>query len=101
MGQLSTLLEIVKDEKLTLPDLEKYRDQLTHLYSAILIERSELRKREAFFFMDESRRELSDVQKKREWRITPEGQRLLEIDAYRAAVPKELDSLKSRIYSQL
>ncbi len=96
---LKELLEAVKEEALSKELIEKYRDALIHIHTKVCIERAELKKTEAFFFINS--KEESDIAKKRAWRVTPEGQRLLEIEAYKAALPKEIDSLRSRIYSLL
>lgn len=99
MSQLTDILTAVKDEKLTLDQCERYRDMLVHIYTTVLLERAELRKKEAIYFMEHKLE--SDVATKRAWRVTPEGQRLLMLEAYKAALPKEIDSLRSRIYSLL
>jgi hypothetical protein len=100
MSTFRELLEMVKDEGLTLPLLEKYRDELVHLHSSMQLQLAELEKKEAFFFVDKEGDE-SDVSRKRAWRATEEGQRSLELNRFIKACVKEIDSLKSRIYSQL
>ena len=101
--QLSNLLTAVKEKNLNKEQLEDFYSQMIHLNTQILIERAELRKKEAFFFMDSKQVDPneSDTSIKRRWRVTSEGQRLLELEAYKSALPKELDSIKTRIYSFL
>jgi len=97
--KLKELLETVKDERLPQPMLEKYRDELIHLQTMVLMERADLQKKEAFYFLDNKKE--NDVSTKRAWRVTPEGQRLIELDAYKSALPKEIKSLESRVYALL
>lgn len=103
MSQLKSLLEAVKDHKLSKEQLEGYHAELTHLYSAVLLERADLRKKEAFFYMDAMKNDPdeSDTSIKRKWRVEPDGQRLLELEAYKTVLPKEIDSCKTRIYALL
>ncbi len=103
MSKLKDLLISVQDKALSKEQCEDYHAELTHLYSGVLMERAELRKKEALYFADKMRDnpDLSDANIKRQWRVEPEGQRLLELEAYKAILPKEIDSLKSRIYSLL
>lgn len=96
MSQLTQLLEAVKDENLDLATIEKYRDQLVHLHSAMQIELAEKEKQEAVFIAQST--EPSEVARKRAWKITPAGQRQIELNRYVKAVSKEVDSLKSRVY---
>lgn len=97
---LHEILEQVKEENLTLTQCESMRDQLVHIYTTVLLERATLRKKEALFFMQKMAGEekMSDVAIKRKWRMTPEGQRLIDLEAYKMALPKEISSLQSRIF---
>ena len=103
VSQLTSLLAEVKEEKLDLPHLELLRDKMVHLFSLVMLERADLRKKEAFYFADEMNKDpnASDASIKRRFRVTADGQRLLELEAYKAILPREMDSLKSRIYAQL
>lgn len=94
---LKEALEAVKDKTLNLRQLEDFRDDLIHIHTQLQLEQAELEKREAFYFMESQ--EKTDIATKRKWRVTPEGQRLIELNRYTKAVVKEVDSLKSRIYS--
>lgn len=97
--KLKDLLAAVPDKKLTKQQIEGYYDDLTHLYSGVCLELADLKKKEAFYFIDH--KQDSDVATKRAWRVTPEGQRMIELDTYKNVIPKELASLKNRIYSLL
>lgn len=101
MSRLTQLLEAVKTKNLSKAQLEDYHADLIHLYSAVLIERSDLRKKEAFYFAEKMRDGASDVSIKRMFRVTDDGQRLLELEAFKAILPKEIDSIKTRIYALL
>lgn len=99
---LLELLEAVKDEHLGKAQLEKYRDAMTHLHSEFQIELADIEKREAIFF-EKTKREatekISDVSIERTWAVTADGQRQIELNRYIKTVAKEIDSLKSRLYS--
>lgn len=103
MTQLATILKEVQDDKLDLVHLELLRDKLVHLFSLVMLERADLKKKEALYFAEKMREnpEESDARIKRMWRVTTEGLRLLELEAYKVILPKEIDSLKSRVYSLL
>lgn len=96
---LLELLDAVKDEKLPKEMIEKYRDTMIHLHTQMQFEMADLEKKEALYFV--KFRLDSDVATKREWRITTEGQRMILLNRYIKAIVKEIDSLKSRIYSLL
>lgn len=96
--KLSELLEAVKDEKLSLPMIEKYRDEMVHLHSAMQIELADLEKKEALYFDKHSAPDVSDISVKRKWRVTDDGQRAILLNRYIKVIVKEIDSLKSRVY---
>lgn len=95
---LLELLETVKEEKLSLEHIEKYRDELVHLHSAMQIELAGIEKEEAIFFNAESAPDVTDISIKRRWRATDKGQRQILLNRYIKVVVKEVDSLKSRVY---
>lgn len=99
--KLRELLQAVKEDNLPLEQVEKYRDELVHLHSAMQLELAELEKKEAIFFHDFMGPEVSDVSLKRRWRYKAEGLRMIELNRFIKACVKEIDSLKSRIYSLL
>lgn len=99
MSKLLDLLLTVRDENLTKEQCESYRDQLIHFHTDLQLEIAELEKKQAMFFVD--RDGFSDISIKRKWRASDDGQRLLTLNRYTKATVKEIDSLKSRIYSKL
>lgn len=96
---LRELLEVVKDENLGQRQLESYRDDLIHLHSSMQLRAAELEKQEARFFMASHLD--TDIATKRAWRVTDAGQELISLNRELKAIVKEIDSLKSRIYSLL
>lgn len=96
---LRELLESVKDTKLSKPQIEAYYDELTHLYSDVCFALADLKKKEAVYFIDH--KQDSDVATKRMWRVTPDGARMIDLETYKNVIPRELASLKNRIYSLL
>lgn len=103
MSQLTDLLEKVKDDKLTLEQCEKYRDEMIHLHTLMQIEMADLEKKEAIFYDQKAQKEpdITGIALKRAWKASEEGQRLILLNRYLRAVVKETDSLKSRIYGHL
>ena len=97
--KLDEALRAVKDETLPLAKLEELRDDLIHLLTELRLERAKLKKLEAMYFLES--KESSIQAKKYAWRATPEGQRLIEVDAYIPAVNMECDGLQSRIYAAI
>jgi len=97
MTTLKSLLEAVKDENLTQEQCEAYRDSLIHMHTSLQMEMATLEKAEAFYLMDSE--EETEVGKKRAWRVTEKGQRLIELNRWTKAVIKEVDSLRSRVFS--
>lgn len=95
---LKELLEVVKDDKLPLNLIEKYRDEMVHLHSAMQIELADIEKEEAMYFDKYSAPDVSDVSVKRKWRVTEKGQRGILLNRYIKVIVKEIDSLKSRVY---
>lgn len=98
--KLLELITKVKDETLSREDLEKYRDQLSSLFSEMQLEMATLEKEEAMFMGsgDVFSREFSVASKKVAWKATPSGQRLITLKRYALATKEMLNSLKSRIY---
>ncbi len=99
MSQLKTLLEQVRDQNLNKSELEHYHSEFTNLFSQIHLELAELEKAEAMYILGS---ELpTDIAKKRAWKGTLYGQRLIELNHFAKACEKQLSSIKNRIYSQL
>lgn len=99
MNSLKETLQEVKDKNLNKQQIEEYYDDLTHVYSAVCLELAEIKKLEAFYFLDHKQE--TDIATKRAWRVTKEGQRMLELEMFKLVIPRELSSLKNRIYSLL
>lgn len=101
--KLLELFEAVKDESLPLPMVEKYRDEMVHLHTAMQIETADLEKLEAIFIYERlnptlSNEPVSNAEAERAWDVTDRGQRQMLLNRYLKAVAKEIDSLKSRVY---
>lgn len=94
--KLTELLEAVQEKNLSKTQLEEYRDSFSNLFAQIHIEMADLEKAEAMYFLAS---ELpTDIGKKRAWKGTEKGQRLIELDHFSKACEKMLSSLKSRLY---
>lgn len=94
---LKELLEQVKLEHLQKGDLERLHTEFINLYSLLMLEKSELEQEEALFFLGHE--EKSDIAAKRKWRGSNKGLRLITLDNYEKVITKNLQSLKSRLYS--
>lgn len=94
---LKELLEQVKNEHLPKGELENLHTAFTNLYSLLMLEKSELEQEEALFFLGHE--EKSDVAAKRKWRGSHKGLRLIQLDNYGKVITKNLQSIKSRLYS--
>lgn len=96
---LSDVLASIRDEKLTLPLLEQYRDSLIHFKTDLLKSVADLKKKKAIYLIREP--EKSAVSRKMQWDALPEGQRLIELEADLRGLPDEIDGLMSRIYAAI
>lgn len=114
--KLQDLVQSVTEKNLTKQQLEDYHTELTGLYAQMMWEMAELEKKEAVFFLENKDKLVattskngagsatntavrSDVEVKRMWRGTPEGQRLIELKNYEKATSKVLTSLRNRMYA--
>lgn len=95
---LQDLIISVKEQNLQKDQLEKYRDQLSYLFSDMQIEMSLLEKEEALF-MNGKNDDDSAISRKIQWKATKSGQRLIVLKRYTLATKELLNSLKSRLYS--
>ena|SRR3990167_4742758 len=98
MNQLEELFVAVRDEKLSLVLIEKYRDEMVHLHTRMQIELADIEKAEAIYFVERSQPDITDISIKRTWRATEKGQRQILLNRYLKAIAKEIDSLRSRVY---
>jgi hypothetical protein len=96
---LKELLLAVRDESLGKDRLEKLHSEMTHLHSDMQVELADIEKEEALFFLERTNPQTSDVSIKRLWRAGGRGQREIELNRYIKTVAKELNSLKSRLFS--
>lgn len=95
--KLKELLLKVNEKQLSKEQIEAYRDELANLFALMQLELADLRKAKAIYFIE--KREKTDVATERNWAVTKEGQREIELSHYCKAVEKILSSLKSRLYS--
>lgn len=95
--KLIELIKAVNEKQLSKDELEKYRDELANLFAQMQFEIAEIRKNKAFYFVE--KREKTDVMTERNWAVTKEGQREIELSHYCKATEKILSSLKARLYS--
>lgn len=96
---LKELLEQVKLEHLQKGDLERLHTEFINLYSVLIIEKSDIEQEEALFFLGHE--EKSDIAAKRKWRGSSKGLRLIQLDNYEKVITKNLQSIKSRLYSSV
>ena len=99
--KLLELLQSVKDQTLEKEQLEEYRDSLCSMYSDLQIEVADLEKKEAIYYVSNKTPEKSAVSVKYDWKVTPEGQRLILLNRYLKGTSRVIDSLKMRIYAKL
>lgn len=91
------LIEAVKEDKLSKEQLEDYNTQLSNLFAQMMLELSELEKKEAMFMSTKGADE-SVASVKIRWKATSEGQRLISLKRYVLATKELINSTKSRIY---
>lgn len=97
---LKDLILKVKDESLSREDLEKYRDQLSNLFSEIQMEIADLEKEEALFLNSKGQDE-SVASVKIRWKASESGQRLIVLKRYALACKEMISSCKNRIYDKI
>jgi hypothetical protein len=94
--KLREIITAVQEKRLDKDQLGQYRDELANVAALIQLEMAELEKKEALYFIDNKQE--SDIATKRAWKVTKEGQRMIELAHYFKACEKILSSLKSRLY---
>jgi hypothetical protein len=97
--KLPDLIIAVKERNLTKDQLEAYRDDISGVFAQMQLEMAELEKSEALVMGHESYAEFSVAERKVKWKVSPKGQRLIELKRYSLACKELLNSLKSRLYS--
>lgn len=95
--QLRDLMVAVKEPHLTKTQLEEYRTLLANLSAEMQLEKADIEKKEALYLIADSAD--THVARKRAWKATADGQRLIELDNHVRAVNKLYDSVKSRLFS--
>jgi hypothetical protein len=98
--QLSDVIKVVKDNKLSKEQLEQYFDMVSALSAELLMEISELEKQEALY-MDSKSKDESVASKKVSWKGSTGGQRLIVLKRYVEASKILLRSIKNKIYAKL
>lgn len=99
MSQLKSLLEAVKDHKLSKEQLEDFHAELTQLFALMHLEMASLEKEEAIYLAGNT--EDTAIAVTRAWNAGEKGQRMIELKHFLRASEKMLSSLKNRIYSLL
>ena len=94
--KLLELIKKVNDKELSKEQLESYRDEIVNLFAQMQFELAQIRKDKAVYFLE--KREKTDIGTERNWQVTAEGQREIELSHYSKATEKILSSLKSRLY---
>lgn len=94
--KLLDLIKKVNDRSLTPEQLEEYRDDMASLFAQMQWELADIRKAKAIYFLE--KRDKTDIGTERNWQVTKEGQREIELAHYSKATEKMLSSLKSRLY---
>ena len=94
---LYEILEKVKDDNLTLSQVESYRDQLIRIRTLLKRREAELKKQRALFLIKSEEKTLGA--KQLAFDVTPEGQELFTVKGDLGGISGEIDSLQSKIYS--
>ncbi len=97
--RLLDLFKEVEESNLSKEQLEQYYSELSMLSAKISLEIATLKKAEGMFMGEKV--EQPAVQRKRDWRASTEGQRLIDLEGYKKASSLVLDSIKTRIYAKL
>ncbi len=97
---MTTLIEVinaVKEKSLTKTDLENYRDDLSRITALLFLELAKLEKEEALFPQKDDQE--TETARKRRWKMTESGLRMIDVKNNIRAAKEILNSLKSRLYS--
>lgn len=98
--KLAEVIQVVKDENLSKEQLEQYFDMVSALLAQLLMDMSELEKKEALFMLSEAQNG-SVASVKVKWRGSTEGQKLIGLKRYAEACKVLLRSIKNKIFSKL
>lgn len=94
---LDELIQSVKTRTLSKDELENYRDQMSALFSEMQMEMADLEETEALF-MGGKKDDQSVADRKREFKATKEGIRLIKLKRYATATKEMLSSLRNRLF---
>ena len=94
---LSETLAAIREENLSLQNLEAMRDSLIHFKTDLLLSVAKLKKAKALYLMRNPQD--SAIARKMAWDASDEGQLLIQREAELRGLPDEIDGLMSRIYS--
>ena len=94
---LKELFIQVKDENLNKYQLEDLHQKLSSLRSEMRLELANITKKKAIYML--SSPDLTVAQRKINWQGTEEGQREIDLKAWIGATGDNLNSIKSRLYS--
>lgn len=100
MTTFRELVELIKDEKLPKEMLEEYRDKIAQVAGDMQLQLADYLKKEALF-MGAKKDGQSIADRKVEWKVTPDGQRLIELKNYLTTAKILLKSLQNRVYSKI
>ena len=100
MSQLVDLLEAIKEENLSKEQLESYYDKMVSLHAMMELQISELEKKSALF-IDTFPDDISNAERERKWKATPEGQREIELKHFLRIAVKQIKALYSRNFRLL
>lgn len=101
MTTLKELIESVQEKNLSKDQLEKYRDEMSHVFALMQIELADIEKEKALFFNNKKEQmpESTDIAIKRLWQCCSYGLREIELKRYTLATKEILSSLRNRLYN--
>lgn len=100
MTTFRELITLVKDENLPKEKLEQYRDKIIEVVAEMQMELAELQKSEALF-MGAKKDGQSVADRKIEWKVTPDGLRLIDIKNFLSTGKILIKGLQNRVYSKI
>lgn len=98
MVTLEEAIKSVKEGNLSKDQLESYRDQMSALFSMFQLEMADLEKEEALF-MNGKKDEQSIADRKRQWKATESGLKLIKRKREATATKEMLSSLRNRLFN--
>lgn len=98
MATLEEAIKSVKEGNLSKDQLESYRDQMSVLFSMFQLEMADLEKEEALF-MNGKKDEQSIADRKRQWKATESGLKLIKRKREATATKEMLSSLRNRLFN--